>query len=219
MPHTGEQLASWLGIDTDGDELIDALVACCWLDKTPAGLIVHDWADHRPKYIDDRIRIRTSRNASRNVRYSREPSANSSELSPPSDSASGFKKEDNTSPAPAAFGDVCSPGKSRHEYTEAFETWWEHYPKLRRKAKLECFRKYAAAAKHVGHEKLLAAVKAYAASDEGRGQYCPEPARWLAKGRYEDDAVTWQSRNGQAATDAIDRSNETVEQKRRRIWG
>jgi hypothetical protein len=98
--------------------------------------------------------------------------------------------------APSLDRERCSAAAARHDYTPEFERWWSHYPRLRRTDKLDCSRKYATAAKRVGHEKLLEAVIAYAASDQGRGKYCPEPARWLAKGRYEDDPASWRDHGG-----------------------
>ena len=122
---------------------------------------------------------------------------------------------------PSPNGDGCSSGKKRHEYSQPFEQWWNCYPRLRRKAKLDCSRKYATAAQRVGHEALLRAVQSYATSDEGRGEFCPEPSRWLAKGRYEDDPDTWQSHSDHGTGNhdeqqVVSSGNETTDERRRR---
>ncbi len=56
-----DDIASYIDWEGDAQELIDALVKCRWLDKTHDGLVVHDWADHMPYFITERIKKRNQR--------------------------------------------------------------------------------------------------------------------------------------------------------------
>jgi hypothetical protein len=51
-----QEIADWMDWRGDSKELIDALVACRWLDSIGGSLKVHDWLDHRPHYLKDRSR-------------------------------------------------------------------------------------------------------------------------------------------------------------------
>jgi hypothetical protein len=103
------------------------------------------------------------------------------------------------------------PKKARALKTSAldgFAEWWTVYP--HKVAKLKAQDAYAKALKRIvaadtldqpgAVAKLLAAVKAFAASEQGRGeqQYIPYPATWLNAGRY-DDAPATAGSNGKAA--------------------
>ena len=60
--YSNEDIAAWLEWDRDPDELIDALVHCKWLDPHPVHrLVVHDWEEERPYYVEERIRKREER--------------------------------------------------------------------------------------------------------------------------------------------------------------
>ncbi len=58
-----QEIADYCDWDGDADTLVDALVTCRWLDRdsTTNGLSIHDWEDHRPNYIADRIRKRETK--------------------------------------------------------------------------------------------------------------------------------------------------------------
>jgi len=50
---TNEDIALCLSWEGDHDKLVDALVECRWLDEHPEHrLIVHDWHDHCPDWVD-----------------------------------------------------------------------------------------------------------------------------------------------------------------------
>lgn len=60
--YSDEEIASHLEWEHDPGELIQALLDCRWLDKDDdARLLIHDWFDHAPNYIKDRIRKRVQR--------------------------------------------------------------------------------------------------------------------------------------------------------------
>ena len=54
---TDEDIAAYIGWDGNDLKLIEALVLSGWLDECSENrLVVHDWGDHAPKYIKDRLR-------------------------------------------------------------------------------------------------------------------------------------------------------------------
>jgi hypothetical protein len=60
--HSNEEIAAYLEWGGDCDELVDALVSSGWLDAHPLHrLIVHDWMEHAPKFIKDRVSKRKIR--------------------------------------------------------------------------------------------------------------------------------------------------------------
>lgn len=65
-----DDIADYCEWDRDADELVNALVECRWLDRDErtGRLVVHDWLDHRPGYINERLRkqqFRSSGSASK----------------------------------------------------------------------------------------------------------------------------------------------------------
>lgn len=88
--------------------------------------------------------------------------------------------------------------KVKRLYLEAFETFWANYP--RKVAKHKASAAYLAAVKRLPQtgvaypeEYLLDRVKAFAASETGRGdqQFIPFGSTWLNEARYEDDDQVW----------------------------
>lgn len=64
--YSNEDIAAYMEWDGDPDELINAFVHCRWLDPHPVHrLVVHDWEDERPYYIEERIRKREQRLAAK----------------------------------------------------------------------------------------------------------------------------------------------------------
>lgn len=58
---SAEEIADYCDFEGDSDSLVDALVEARWLDRDADSLRVHDWADHRPGYIEERIQKREYR--------------------------------------------------------------------------------------------------------------------------------------------------------------
>jgi len=71
---TNEDIAQYIGWDRDPAELIDALVVTRWLDPSEEKekrLCVHDWFDHCPQYIKERMKKRRQRSAKAATREER----------------------------------------------------------------------------------------------------------------------------------------------------
>lgn len=64
-----EEIGDYMEWDGDAGVLIDALVKAGWIDADEhARLLVHDWQDHAPTYIKERVRKRRMRTAKRKQR-------------------------------------------------------------------------------------------------------------------------------------------------------
>ncbi|TWT91654.1 hypothetical protein [Neorhodopirellula pilleata] len=58
---TDDQIADAVDWPGDGSDLVEALVEHRWLDRTKNGVSVHDWLEHCPKYVQDRLSKRQKR--------------------------------------------------------------------------------------------------------------------------------------------------------------
>ena len=92
---TDSRIAAAMEWRGDASALIEALVTAGWLDRTDDDrrLVVHDWEDHRPNYVDDKIRKREERE-----RRKRETRSGASEPAPekPADSPAATKERRRT---------------------------------------------------------------------------------------------------------------------------
>ena len=86
-------------------------------------------------------------------------------------------------------------GKTRSQspYSEDFEAFWVAYPSLRKGKKGEAWKAWQKALKEGANPAvLIAKAREFAASNVGRGKYCPGPAPWLNQRRWEDDPRSWE---------------------------
>lgn len=61
---TNEEIADYIGWYSEPDELIRDLLETRWLDVSKVHrLVIHDWVEHCPQYIKDRIKKRRQRAA------------------------------------------------------------------------------------------------------------------------------------------------------------
>lgn len=91
---------------------------------------------------------------------------------------------------------------ARAFFPEAFAKFWQTYP--RKIGKRVAFTSWKRAKKAVCDETgksddeaerhIQAAAEAFAASDKGRGEFCPHASTWLNQGRYDDDPDSWKDR-------------------------
>ena len=94
------------------------------------------------------------------------------------------------------------------------EEFWQAYPRKIRKGQLQ--EAYELAIWNIvdklkvadvrAHERIMGAVKAYAASPAGRdavgsSDYRPSPSQWLIDQRWDDDRSDWQIPNGKKQAD------------------
>ncbi|TWU39150.1 hypothetical protein Q31b_42350 [Novipirellula aureliae] len=60
-----DDISAYIDWPGDAEQLVDALVDCGWLDRDGGNLIVHDFDDHKPNFINDRIKKREQRAAAK----------------------------------------------------------------------------------------------------------------------------------------------------------
>lgn len=64
--YSNDDIAAYMEWDGDADELVDALVQSRWVDEDDADrLVVHDWEEHCPNYVKDRVKKRNERLATK----------------------------------------------------------------------------------------------------------------------------------------------------------
>lgn len=56
-----DDIAAYLDWRGDPQKLVDTLVECRWLDRDGDSVKIHDWADHMPHFITERVRKREQR--------------------------------------------------------------------------------------------------------------------------------------------------------------
>ena len=216
VPYDGDALVAWLELEMSGVTLITALVSAAWLEERDGSLFVHDWHDHKPNYVVERIRKRKYRDARDNAGMSQDgprtrtgQSAKGrvvAQSATPSASASasvgngkykdegkyctptGVPSSNNTIKEQSSGGGT-GKRKTKYEYSEDFKRWYAIYPRH------EGIRKAAAAfkvaIKSIDLDALCEITKVFADSDKGRGDFCPLPATWLSQARWQDDQSCW----------------------------
>lgn len=58
---SADDIAAFLDFDGDAEELLRSLIESGWVDEMDGRRVIHDWIDHCPDFIADRIRKRESR--------------------------------------------------------------------------------------------------------------------------------------------------------------
>jgi len=117
---------------------------------------------------------------------------------PPLPEVEDEKPPDDPGEIPTTVAVVAPPVKSR--YTESFLEFWQAYPSGRRKTKkADAAKAWAAEVERPKLDtdavaEIIEAVREYAESPEGAGDYCPGPGPWIRSRRWEDDRTSWQSR-------------------------
>ena len=128
LPYSAGHLESWLRTGLDPDKLIGDLVEVGWLDDREDGLYVHDWADHRPAYINDRLRKRRkSPEVPGGSRRFQEVPESSPPSSSPSVSSSPSKKKEKKAPPPSFPAEL-----QTEEFRVTWTLWEEHREEIRK---------------------------------------------------------------------------------------
>lgn len=99
----------------------------------------------------------------------------------------------------SARGSPCNNGSAAlfdNDIEIVFEQFWEEFPRGRRKSKARAREAFEKALEKTDAETLIAAAKAYAASDAGRGEFVQMPSSWLNQECWNDDREAWRSRDG-----------------------
>lgn len=120
---SNEDIAAAIEYDDDPDELVQALVACEWLDEDPdpeVRLIVHNWSEHVPSYLKGNFakhkRTFADQAAKQRTQQAAEQSAISTVL--PSQAKPSPTKSSQT-----LFSSVAESDGQTDQITEVVEAW------------------------------------------------------------------------------------------------
>ena len=100
------------------------------------------------------------------------------------------RKEQERVSSPSAPPPSEAKSKKRNQYSPDFEQFWDRYPRRRRTGKAAAAKVFAKLNQQ-DRDDATAAVSDYAKSHQGRGEFSPQPARWLRERRWEDDREAW----------------------------
>jgi len=82
---------------------------------------------------------------------------------------------------------VAPAARSRREYPDAFEDWWNAYPLEFRKGKGKAHDEWRKAKANMPEAQLLEVIRLHAAAWDAKGErFVPNPATWLHQRRYDD---------------------------------
>jgi uncharacterized protein YdaU (DUF1376 family) len=87
--------------------------------------------------------------------------------------------------------DTLLPSGLSERVDDAFERFWQAFPKGRKKSKGVARAAFEKAASKAPVDAIIASASEYAASDEGRGQYVKMPSTWLNGECWTDDRTAW----------------------------
>ncbi|EMI40533.1 hypothetical protein [Rhodopirellula sp. SWK7] len=128
---TNEQISDAVDWSGDADELIDALVEFRWLDRIETGLMVHDWLEHCPKYVQDRLSKRQKRADEKRVvggcRGKSETVAENRGLPNPTQPIPTKPNQNTASNDPVLPSKTKSKKKQARTYSADFERFWSVY--------------------------------------------------------------------------------------------
>lgn len=185
---TAEEIADYVAWEGDANELLQTLIECRWLDENEDQITVHDWAEHCPKYVADRLAKRKQRaQVSQNVGDSPRQIENV-------DENRGLPSQVKSNPTKSK----CASRKRDAGVCEKFDHWWEHYPKKVDKARaskkfgtaVAKIRKSQSLDEPMAVDWLINRTKQYADSVAGtESRYIKGPASWLHEERYWDEAA------------------------------
>jgi hypothetical protein len=225
---TDDEIADYLEWDGKPSELVCGLAESGWTDTDDTGRpVVHDWLEHCPEYIKERVRKRQVRAAKSNKQttYVLPKPDNSGQVrdqpplvpSIPNPTQPNQFQPNPTKIPPGGGGASPSngppkdssngskPKPSKPAYTASFERWYAAYP--RKVAKEEAAAAFGRTLPKIvvlrtcpteeALEWLISVTQRFARSGTGRdGKFCPYPATWLNKGRYDDDPAEWDKTSG-----------------------
>ncbi len=115
----------------------------------------------------------------------------------------GQPKGNTPSPSPSPSSKKKKPPIVPQGTPDPFTVWWGTWPAGRKNEKKAAQRAYIKAVAAIGKERdlkpaesrayLQDRLEAFVATPKCKGDYCPYPATWLNKGRYDDDPAAWQA--------------------------
>lgn len=192
------EIAAVIGWEGGAGELVEALLSCRWLDKdSHYRLIIHDWRDHAPHYLQERWRKRGGfPNNSGTFQEFPGTYRKNGELSAPNRAQPCPTQ---TNPILERVLEVAQKENPRFcpaDVNAIYDAYPRHIGPA--KAKIAIGR---ALVSLVPANKLpdpvswlLERVQTFKHSPAGnQGKFTPHPATWFNQGRYDDDPAEWQN--------------------------
>lgn len=195
--------------DGDPQRLLDALIDSGYIDKTDAGLTLHDWDEYAGKLLEKRAKDRErKRTAAAEARRSGDIPQTS--VGTPSEDAAlpnvhnqptvhnQPNTTNNTEPTVPNQTNPAPPATA----AETFEEFWKEYPKKVGKAKCSDVWKRLKPKPDL-FEKIMTALRVQKQSPQWTkdgGTYIPNPLTWLNQRRWEDEPVEPIKPEGGAST-------------------
>lgn len=194
--------------DGDPQRLLDALIDSGYIDKTDAGLMLHDWDEYAGKLLEkrakDRERKRTAAAEARRAgelpqtsdgtptERARLPNVHNQPTIPNQPNTTNITEHtvpNQTNPAPSATA------------AETFAEFWAEYPKKVGKAKCSDVWKRLKPKPEL-FEKIMTALRTQKQSPQWtkeNGLYIPNPLTWLNQKRWEDEPLEIKPEGGASA--------------------
>lgn len=177
-----EDIADAMQWDGDADQLVEALLYVGYIDDTPDGRRIHDWAEYAGKLLErrekDRARKRSAAEAA-GVPSSFRRSSN------------GKTTEGDGNPNASSVTNHNQPDGDPSLQERRFSEFWQVYPKKVGKAScLKAWLKLKPTAELFTH--IMDALAKQKASEQWQreaGRYIPNPLTWLNQGRWDDEPI------------------------------
>jgi hypothetical protein len=161
---TDAMIASAIGYDGDASKLVKALVDCGWLDRHETyRLMIHDWFDHCPYYMHDRLAKREQR------RKKRDSVPGQSEDSPRTvaDNEGTVSGQSDpiltnpilSNPIPKTKGAEIPDALATDAFRKAWAEWQTHRAEIRKKLTPSSARKQLVMLEPLGAERAVAVIE------------------------------------------------------------
>lgn len=197
-----EDIADAMQWDGDADQLVEALLYSGYIDDTPDGRHIHDWAEYAGKLLErrekDRARKRSAAEAA-GVPSSFRRSSNGKITEGDGNPNASSVTNQPTVPNQPNTTNSTEPNRTNHNQPDGdlplqerrFAEFWQAYPKKVGKAScLKAWLKLKPTAELFTH--IMDALAKQKASEQWQreaGRYIPNPLTWLNQGRWDDEPV------------------------------
>lgn len=180
-----EDIAAFIDWPDEPERLVTGLVDCGWLDRDGERLLIHDWDDHKPYFINERIKKRRQREETAQATSPRRVPGQSRGVPGESDLAQSSpvqnKNAANKSPKPSSE----SSSRERQSYPDDFERFWSAYPandKGRKRGKQTSYTHWQKVPK-ADRAQLVTAATNYASETT---EFIRDPERFLKSDWWRD---------------------------------
>jgi len=177
-----EDIAFYVRWDREPSELIEALIACRWLDRDGDHLLVHDWQEHAEDSVKKWLTRKGLKFAdkSENVQTCLDMSTSRARIALAVAVASAKAK--------AKAKEKKQTSSAKADEPTGFTDFWKAYP--RKVGKAVARKAWIKAKAKPPLDKILATVKDQCESDDWKrdgGQFIPHPATWINGERWADE--------------------------------